>query len=73
MAKVSFRNGLIVVLVSLGLASCGRATQYDYEPEADQMKPGRGLFSGKGGEFVILGRSAGTEEKKSGKTKSPAK
>ena len=53
MAKASLRNGLIVVLVTLGLAACGNATPLDVVPEADEMKPGSGLFSGQDGEFVI--------------------
>ncbi len=74
MAKASLRNGLIVVLVTLGLAACGKATPLDYVQEADEMKPGSGLFSGKKGEFFILG-SPGTrsEEPKPEEMKSPAK
>ena len=55
MAKALLRNGLIVVLVSLGLVACDSAARFDYVPEADEMKPGSGLFSGKKGEFFILG------------------
>ncbi len=74
MAKASLRNGLIVVLVTLGLAACGKAKPFDYVPEADEMKPGSGLFSGKKGEFFIFG-SPGTrsEEPKPEEKKSPAK
>ena len=65
MAKASLRNGLIVVLVTLGLAACGKATPLDYVQEADEMKPGSGLFSGKDGGFVIYGKpSAEPEEQK---------
>lgn len=63
MANASLRNGLIVVLVTLGLAACGKATPLDVVPEADGMKPGSGLFSGKDGEFVIY-RKPGTEPAK---------
>ncbi len=74
MAKASLRNGLIVVLVTLGLAACGKATPFDYVPEADEMKPGSGLFSGEDGGFVIFGRSkTEPDEKKSEEMKSPAK
>ncbi len=55
MAKESLRNGLIVFLVTLGLAACGKATPYEYVPEPDQMKSGPGLFTGKEGGFVIFG------------------
>ena len=61
MLNASLRNGLIVVLVSLGLAACGSAKPYDYQPEVDEMKPGAGLFSGKKGAFVIFGSSSEQE------------
>ena len=63
MAKASLRNGLIVVLVTLGLAACGKAKPFDYLPEADEMKPGHGLFSGENGEFTIF-RHGGTSGNK---------
>ncbi len=56
MAKASLRTGLIVVLVTLGLAACGKATPLDYVQEADEMRPGSGLFSGKDGGFVIYSK-----------------
>ena len=62
MASASLRNGLIVVLLTLGLAACGNARPFDYQPEADEMKPGAGLFSGKKGEFVIFGGSESPAE-----------
>ena len=72
MAKASLRNGLIVVLVTLGLAACGKATPLDVVPEADEMKPGSGLFSGKAGEFVIYGKPrAEPAEQKPEATPSP--
>ncbi len=46
-------KGLIVALVALVLAACGGAKPFDYQPTADEMKPGGGLFSGDDGEFVI--------------------
>ncbi len=65
MAKALLRNGLIVVLVTLGLAACGQARPLDYLPEAGEMKPGSGLFSGKDGGFVIYSKpSAESEEQK---------
>lgn len=63
MAKASLRKGLIVVLVALGLAACGKATPLDYVPEADEMKPGSGLFSGEAGGFVIYGKPRVKEDK----------
>ncbi len=56
-ANASLRNGLIVVLLALGLAACGNAKPFEYQQEADEMKPGSGLFSGKKGKFVIFGSS----------------
>ncbi len=74
MAKASLRNGLIVILLTLGLAACGKAKPFDYQPEADEMKPGSGLFSGKKGEFFIFGSPATrSEEPKPEENKSPAK
>ena len=58
MTVLSLRNGAVVVLLALGLAACGRATPYNYQNEADELKPGSGLFSGKKGEFVIFGKSS---------------
>ena len=43
-ANGSLRNGLIVVLLALGLAACGNATPFEYRQEAGEMKPGSGLF-----------------------------
>ena len=73
-ANGSLRNGLIVVLLALGLAACGNAKPFEYQQEADEMKPGLGLFSGKKGKFVIFG-SSGTksEERKPREKTSPAK
>ncbi len=71
MAKVLLRNGLIVVLVTLGLAACGKAKPFDTVP-AGEMKPGAGLFSGKDGGFVIYGKpSAEPAEQKPEATPSP--
>ena len=48
--------GLVALgLVVLGLAACGNVKQFDYQPVADEIKPGAGLFSGDDGEFVIYG------------------
>ncbi len=73
-ANASLRNGLIVVLLTLGLAACGNAKPFEYQQEADEMKPGSGLFSGKKGKFVIFG-SSGTksEEHRPQEKTSPAK
>jgi hypothetical protein len=68
-ANTSLGNSLIVVVLALGLAACGNAKPFDYQQEADEMKPGSGLFSGKKGEFVIFGSSGTKSEEK----KSPAK
>ncbi len=73
-ANASLRNSLIVVLLALGLAACGKATPFDYQQEADEMKPGSGLFSGNKGKFVIFGRSeTESEEPKPEEKKSPAR
>ena len=72
MAKASLRNGLIVVLVTLGLAACGRATPLDCVPEVDEMKPGSGFFTGEDGEFVIYRKTrAEPAEQKPEATPSP--
>ncbi len=73
MAKATLRNGLIVVLVTLGLAACGKATPLDYVHEADEMKPGSGFFTGEDGEFVIYRSKprAETAEQKPEATPSP--
>ena len=55
MRSAPLRNGLIVVLVALGLAACGNVKRFDYEPVADEIKQGAGLFSGDDGEFFIYG------------------
>ncbi len=65
-ANTSLGNSLVL---ALGLAACGNAKPFDYQQEADEMKPGSGLFSGKKGEFVIFGSSGTKSEEK----KSPAK
>ncbi len=59
-ANASSRNGLIVVLLAVGLAGCGNAKPFEYRQEADEMKPGSGLFSGNKGKFVIF-ESSGTK------------
>lgn len=74
MANVSSRNGVVVVVLALGLAACGNAKPFDYQQEADEMKPGSGLFSGKKGELVIFGSSATkSEEHKPQEKTSPAR
>ena len=71
-ANASLRNGLIVVL--LALAACGNAKPFEYQQEADEMKPGSGLFSGKKGKFVIFGSSETKPEgRKPQEEKPPAK
>ncbi len=55
MSRKSLRASLIAALVSLGLAACGGAKPYDFQPTAGEMKPGPGLFSGADGEFVVYG------------------
>lgn len=58
MPKFSVKAGLIAVflVLGLGLGACGGgAKPFDYQPAADEMKPGPGLFSGADGEFVIYG------------------
>ncbi len=74
MANAPLRNGLIVVVLALGLAACGNAKPFDYQQEADEMKPGSGLFSGKKGEFAVFGSSGTKSEKPKAQEKtSPAK
>ncbi len=47
-------KGLMVAVVALALAACASAKPFDYQPTADEIKPGGGLFSGDDGEFVIF-------------------
>lgn len=54
MANNRLTKGVVVVLAALVLAACGSAKPFDYQPTADEMKPGGGLFSGDDGEFVIF-------------------
>ncbi len=73
-ANASSRVGLIVVLLALGLGACGNPTPFEYQQEADELKPGSGLFSGKKGEFVVFGSSeTKSEERKPEERTSPAK
>ena len=65
------RTGLMI-LVLLGLAACAGVKPFDYQPTADEMKPGSGLISGKDGEFVIYRKPrAEPAEKKPEATPSP--
>ncbi len=78
MAHASSRNGVVVLALALalalGLAACGNAKPFDYQQEADEMKPGSGLFTGKQGKFVIFGSSATKPEQRQPEEKtSPAK
>ncbi len=73
-ANALLKNGLVVVLLAFGLAACGNAKPFEYQQEADEMKPGSGLFSGKKGKFVIFGSSETTPEgRKPQEEESPAK
>ncbi len=49
----------IVIALALGLwaGGCGLHEDIEYTP-ADEMKPGPGLFSGKSGEWRLLGDEA---------------
>jgi len=55
-----FLTGLLAF--SLVLYGCG-GSSYTYEPE-NEIKPGPGLFSGKDGEFTVIGGSKDTKEGK---------
>lgn len=57
MANNRLTKSVVVVLAALVLAACGSAKPFDYQPTADEMMPGGGLFSGDDGEFVIYGSS----------------
>ena len=62
----------VVVVFALGLAARGDARPFDYRREADEMKPGSGLFSGKQGEFVFFGSSATKPEQRKPEEKTSA-
>ena len=47
------KAGLLVTVVALTLSACGAVKSFDYQPTADEMKPGSGLFSGDDGAFEI--------------------
>ncbi len=47
---------LMLVLAIGFLAGCAGVEPFDYQPTADEMKPGPGLLSGDDGEFVILSK-----------------
>jgi len=47
---------LILVLAAGFVAACANVEPFDYQPTADELKPGPGLLSGEDGEFVILSR-----------------
>jgi hypothetical protein len=47
------KAGLLVTVVALALSACGAVKPFDYQPTADEMKPGSGLFSGDDGAFEV--------------------
>ncbi len=47
------RAGLLVTVLALALSVCGAIKPFDYQPTADEIKPGSGLFSGDDGAFEI--------------------
>ena len=49
------RVALIVAVIVLALAACGTLKRFDYQPTADEIKPGAGLLSSEDGAFVING------------------
>ncbi len=69
-------RGLAIGLAALFLSACGPASPYVIDqPQPDEMKPGRGLFTGKDGEYVLWGSSKSEEEeqKESRRTDSSAR
>ncbi len=56
-------KGLAIGLAALFLSACGPASPYVIDqPQPDEIPPGRGVLSGKDGEFVIFGRSKSEAE-----------
>ncbi|MFQ5765574.1 MAG: hypothetical protein ACE5GT_11645 [Rhodospirillales bacterium] len=56
-------KGLAIGLVALFLSACGPASPYVIDqPQPDEIPPGRGLFTGKDGEYVLWGSSKSEEE-----------
>ncbi len=60
---VLFRTA--IVILCLILSGCG-GESYTYVPD-HELKPGPGVFSGKDGEFNIVGLSAGDETEQNNK------
>ena len=63
------KDGLVGIVMGVMLISAlGGCNMEPVETESDDMAPGRGLFSGKDGKFVILCNSSGEmNDKESGK------
>ncbi len=56
-------KGFAVGLVAVFLSACGPASPYVIDqPQPDEIPPGRGLFTGKHGEYAILGSSESETE-----------
>lgn len=63
---MKLRHAIVIVLLFtvFNLAGCAaRPAPYSYEPEADEIKKGPGLFSGEKGQFTIYRKPADTAGK----------
>ncbi len=49
---------IILVLSVVFFTGCANVKPFDYQPTADEIKPGPGLLSGEDGEFVIWSLSS---------------
>ena len=49
---------IILVLSGVFFAGCANVKPFDYQPTADEIKPGPGLLSDENGEFVIYSSKA---------------
>ena len=69
-------RGIAIGLVALLLAACGPASRYVIDqPQPDEIPPGRGLFTGKDGEYVVWGSWKSEEEEQTSlrRTDSPVR
>lgn len=56
------RIGIVSCFVALLLLGCSTAPEpYVYEP-SNELKPGRGLFSGEDGVFTVVNTEIGTDD-----------
>jgi len=45
-----------ILLLTFALAACAHYEPYEYQPVADEMMQGPGIFTGESGEWTILSK-----------------